>query len=177
MAKFEFTVIASGLDPQADDYEARFYDGACGDATVSFQNGHTILDFEREADSLTDAIISAVHDASNVGATLEAVEPDPLVSLSQMASRSGMSRAAMTNYFKGHRQEGFPAPKRHVTSQSPLWDWGDIAQWLYRQGRLSREEALSAGIVSAANEILERGVDRLPEQLAQRTIELEAELA
>ena len=52
MATFEFTVIASGLDPQSDDFEARFYEGKCDDATVSFQNGHTILDFEREARSI-----------------------------------------------------------------------------------------------------------------------------
>ena len=83
----------------------------------------------------------------------------------------------MTNYFKGHRQEGFPAPKRHVTSQSPLWDWADVARWLFRQGRISREEALEAGIVSAANEIIEHGIEDLPAKLEERTMQLEAALA
>jgi hypothetical protein len=177
MAMFEFSVIASGLDPQADDFEARFYEGACGDATVSFQNGHIILDFEREANSISAAIVSAVADVSAAGAIVERVEPDPLVNLSDMAARSGMTRAAMTNYFKGHRQEGFPAPKARVSSSSPLWDWADVAEWLYRHGRISKEEALEAGVVSAANELLECGIDALPQKLEERTMLLELTLA
>jgi predicted DNA-binding transcriptional regulator AlpA len=177
MATFEFTVIASGLDPQADDFEARFYDGRCGDATVSYQNGHTILDFEREAQSITEAIVSAVADATAAGAIVERVEPDPLVSLSDMAARSGMSRAAMTNYYKGHRQEGFPAPKARVTTASPLWDWADVAEWLFRHGRISKEEALAAGVVSATNELLECGVEALPAMLEERARQVEMALA
>lgn len=176
MATFEFTVIASGLDPQADDFERRFYDGQCDDATVSFQNGHTILDFERDAESITAAIVTAVRDVIAAGATVERVEPDPLVSLSDMAVRSGMSRAAMTNYYKGHRQEGFPAPTARVTTRSPLWDWADVAEWLFRHGRISKKEALAAGVVSAANELLECGADALPEKLEERTVRLEAAL-
>ena len=177
MAMFEFTVIASGLDPQADDFESKFYEGSCGDATVSFQNGHIILDFARDADSISKAIVSAVQDVTNTGAIVERVEPDPLVSLSDMAARSGMSRAAMTNYYKGYRQVGFPAPKARVTTQSPLWDWADVAEWLFRHGHISKEEALEAGVVSAANEILECGVEAMPERLQERTIQLEAALA
>lgn len=177
MATFEFTIIASGLDPQAGDFEARFYDDRCGDATVSFQNGHTILDFEREAKSITEAIVTAISDAIAAGARIERVEPDPLASLSDMATRSGMTRAAMTNYYKGHRQEGFPAPTARVTSASPLWDWAEVAEWLFRHGRISREEALEAGVVGAANQILEGGVEALSAKLEERAIQLEAALA
>ena len=83
----------------------------------------------------------------------------------------------MTNYYKGHRQEGFPAPKARVTTASPLWDWADVAEWLFRHGRISKEEALGAGVVSAANEIIEGGIVDLPVQLEERTIQLQAELA
>lgn len=177
MATFEFTVIASGLDPQSDDFEARFYEGKCDDATVSFQNGHTILDFEREARSITEAILTAVADATEVGAVVERVEPDPLVSLSDMALRSRMSRSAMTNYYKGHRQEGFPAPRARVTTASPLWDWAEVAKWLYRNGRISREDAISAGVVSAANDLLECDLESLSSELPRRTEQLERVLA
>lgn len=177
MATFEFTIIATGLDPEADDFESRFYDGACNDASVSFQSGHILLDFAREATSITEAIVTAVADATAAGATVERVEPDPLVSLSDMASRSGMSRAAMTNYYKGHRQEGFPAPKARITTASPLWDWADVAEWLFKHGRISKEEALEAGVVSAANDILECGVDAISERLEERAILVEMALA
>jgi hypothetical protein len=176
MATFEFTVIASGLDPQAENFETRFYEGNCDDATVSFQNGHIILDFEREAKSITEAIVTAVADAIAAGATVERVEPDPLVSLSDMATRAGMTRSAMTNYYKGHRQEGFPAPKARVTTQSPLWDWADVSEWLFRNGRISREDALEAGVVSAANELLGCDIEALPAKLEERTQQLKAAL-
>ena len=68
MATYEFSVVASGLDPQADDFERRFYEGRCDDATVSFQNGQIILDFEREANSITEAIVTAVRDVIEAGA-------------------------------------------------------------------------------------------------------------
>jgi hypothetical protein len=152
---FEFTIIATGLDPEAEDFESRFYDGDCHDASVSFQKGHILLDFAREADTLELAISSAVSDAQKAGATVKRVEPDPLVSLSDIASRAEMTRAAMTNYVKGHRQDGFPPPRLRVTTSSPLWDWADVAIWLYRRDRLDLETARNAVIVSAANDVLE----------------------
>ena len=39
MKKYEFSIIASGLDPEAEDFEKRFYDAGCDDATISFQKG------------------------------------------------------------------------------------------------------------------------------------------
>ena len=157
MEMFEFTIIATGLDPEADDFESRFYDGNCDDASVSFQKGHILLDFAREANSLEEAIETAVADAKEAGATVERVEPDPLVSLSDIASRADMTRSAMTNYVKGHRQEGFPPPRLRVTSQSPLWDWSEVAIWLYRRNRLDKAIAREAVVVSAANDALDCG--------------------
>lgn len=111
MKTYEFTIVAAGLDLQAEDFEARFYDARCDNALISFQKGHILVDFAREAESLEEAIASAVENVRQAGASVERVEPDPLVSLADMAARSNMSRSAMTNYFKGHRGEGFPAPQ------------------------------------------------------------------
>lgn len=154
MNNYEFTIIASGLDPRADNFEAQFYDAGCDDATVSFQKGHILIDFARDAVSLEDAIASAVESVQAVGATVDRVEPDPLVSLSDMATRSNLSRAAMTNYFKGDRGEGFPAPYARVTTDSPLWDWADASAWLYKHNRVSRDVAFEALVVSQANDVL-----------------------
>jgi hypothetical protein len=155
METYEFTVIATGLDPQDENFESYFYDAGCDDALVSFQKGHILIDFSRDADSLEDAIGSAVDNCRAAGAIVERVEPDPLVSLADIAARSDMSRSAMTNYFKGHRSEGFPAPIARVTTASPLWDWADVSLWLYKHDRISKEIAVGATVVSVANDILE----------------------
>lgn len=155
METFEFTIIATGLDPQAEDFEGRFFDAGCDDAIISFQKGHILVDFAREASSLEEAICSAVENVNSAGATVERVEPDPLVSLSDMAGRASLSRSAMTNYFKGDRGEGFPAPRARVTTDSPLWDWADASAWLYRHARVSRSVAVNAMVVSQANDVID----------------------
>lgn len=155
MRTFEFTIIATGLDPEAEDFESRFYDGDCDDSAVAFQKGHILVDFAREATSLAEAIESAVRDVRATGATVERVEPDPLVSLRDIASRAEMSAGAVSNYYKGERLAGFPPAKLRVTSPSPLWDWAEVAGWLFKHGRIDRKIAVEAATVSAANDALE----------------------
>ena len=154
MKKYEFSIIASGLDPQADDFETRFYDAGCSDATISFQKGHIIADFAREAESIDAAICSAVEGVEAAGAHVDRVEPDPLVNLSDIAARAGLTRAAISQYSKGQRSENFPSPVARVTSDTPLWDWATVATWLFRHQKLSREEAIEAEAVKAANEAI-----------------------
>lgn len=68
MKTHEFCIVASGLNPEADDFEARFLNAGCDDATVSFQKGHIIVDFTRGAESLDDVIASAIEGVQNAGA-------------------------------------------------------------------------------------------------------------
>ncbi len=70
---FKFSVIASGLDPQADDFEARFYDAGCEDATIAFQKGHIIVDFERKSNSIDEAVSTATAAVIAAGATVDRV--------------------------------------------------------------------------------------------------------
>lgn len=147
----EFTIVASGFDPASDDFVNRLHEAGCDDATVSFQKGLAILSFDREAITFSSAILSALSDVQSVGGKVERVEPDHLVSLSEIATRAGMTRAAITNYHKGDRGADFPAPKAKVTSPSPLWDWHEVAEWLCRRGKIDREEVVRARIVKEAN--------------------------
>ncbi len=176
MKTHEFSIIASGLDPTAEDFESRFFDAGCDDATVSFQMGHIIVDFAREADSFEEAIADAIKAVSKAGAKVERVEPDPLVSLSEMASRAGLQRAALTNYHKGLRGEHFPAPIARVTSKSPLWDWATVARWMFQHKKLEREIAVAAETVRKANEAICEGNLEIGSQLKKHAEEYSAEL-
>jgi hypothetical protein len=147
----EFTIVASGMDPQADDFEDRFFEAGCGDATISFQKGAIILEFAREAPSFAKALVSAFADVQRAGAKVERIEPDYLVSLSDIAARSGLSRAAISLYGKGERAQGFPAPVARVTSESPLWDWVDVARWMRQHRKLAANDVLQASLVREAN--------------------------
>ncbi len=71
MTTFEFTIIASGLDPEADDFEDRFYEAGCDDASIAFARGAILLQFAREAEDLDCAIKSAIEAVERAGATVE----------------------------------------------------------------------------------------------------------
>jgi predicted DNA-binding transcriptional regulator AlpA len=152
MKTYEFSVVASGLDPDDDAFEARFYDGGCDDATVSFQKGHVIVDFAREAETPQDAVDSAVADVERLGALVDRVEPDPLVTLAEIAARTGVSRASITQYVKGQRGPGgFPAPVARVTSGNPLWRWATVTGWLLARGKVGQEVVAEAEAIERAN--------------------------
>jgi hypothetical protein len=154
MKTFEFSIVASGVDPGRDDFESRFYEAGCDDATVSFQRGHTILDFAREAETADAAIASALADVRSVGATVDRIEPDPLVTLSEIAVRAGVTRAAISQYAGGRRSSGFPAPAAKVTTSSPLWRWAAVARWFAAHGKVGSDVADEAQAVEDANEAL-----------------------
>jgi predicted DNA-binding transcriptional regulator AlpA len=176
MKTYEFTIIASGLDPEAEDFEDRFYEAGCDDATISWQKGAIILEFAREAPSFAKALISAFADVQKAGAKVERIEPDYLVSLSDIAQRTGLSRAAISLYCKGERAEGFPAPVVRVTSESPLWDWVEVSHWMVRHKKLSDVEVLCARMVKEANLVAQSHTlrrDQFVKQLTKRAKEME----
>jgi len=176
MKTHEFTIVASGLDSEADDFEDRFYEAGCDDATISFQKGVIILEFAREAPTFANALISAFADVQQAGARVERIEPDYLVSLSDIAARAGLTRAAISLYGKGKRAQGFPAPVARVTSESPLWDWVDVAHWLVQHGKLSSSDVLEARMVKEAN-LVAQSHDLKPNQTVKRLEKRAAELA
>lgn len=171
MKTYEFSVIASGLDHNADDFEDRFYEAGCDDALVAFQKGHIIVDFAREANSIEEAIASAVENVRSTGASVDRVEPDPLVNLSEIADRTGTSRSAVSHYAKGTRGQGFPAPVAKVTDESPLWSWAAVARWFVARDQLTKEALIEAEVVKEANVVITQQGVSLFERL-KRTADL-----
>lgn len=157
MKTHEFAIIASGLDPMAEDFEDTFFEAGCSDATLSFQKGAIILEFARDAETFSSAVISAFSDVMGAGAKVERFEPDPLVNLSDIAARTGLSRAALSLYASGARAAHFPPPTARVTSDSPLWDWCLVSEWMYAHHKVDQEVVIRARLMKEANRIIETG--------------------
>jgi hypothetical protein len=164
MASFRFAIIAKGLDPHAADFEDRFFEAGCDDATIAFIKGNIVLQFEREARSFTHALASAIRDVSRAGATVVRVEPDDLVSLSDIAERIGTTRASISQHARGVRGRSFPAAIARLTTDMPLWDWVEVARWEYRRKRnlRTRRLVLHARLVQEVN----RRIARYPRSLS-----------
>ena len=66
MPTYQFTLIVEGPDPQGGERLDALYESGCDDALVGRGHGAQYLDFDREAASLEDAILSAVADVERV---------------------------------------------------------------------------------------------------------------
>jgi hypothetical protein len=151
MKTFEFTVIITGQDIEDDDFIDAVFEAGCDDSTLSLQKGVIIADFTRESVSFSRAVIQACQQLQSTGATIERVEPDHLVSLSEIAERSNLSRQAISLYIKGDRQDHFPGPAAKVTSKHPLWDWHEVTQWLFERNYIDRKTVVQARVVKEVN--------------------------
>lgn len=151
MKSYSLTIIASGLDSNNLEYADRFFEAGCDDSTISLQKGLFVLEFDRLAEGFEAALITAIRDVKRAGATIERIEPDHLVSASEIASRSGITRAAVSLFAAGKRGDGFPAPIARVTTDSPLWDWAEVAQWMEQKKELSKEVVEEAFVIRDMN--------------------------
>src|SRR5690625_189957 len=89
----EFTLIIETQANLEDGLEDTLFEAGCDDATLSFRKGIAYLDFDREADSLESAIISAIQQVEQTGLNLwvKRVEPSDLVTSGEIARRLGRS--------------------------------------------------------------------------------------
>ena len=78
MKTYTFTLVLSGFIELSEDVEDRLFESGCDDALLSFRDGVPYLDFDREEESLREAILSAIHDVegADIGARVIRVEPD-----------------------------------------------------------------------------------------------------
>lgn len=153
MSEYEFVLVVDGTVDD-DDVIGRLYDAGCDDATFGSVDGVGFGEFEREADTFADAVSSAIRDVESVeGIEVRRVEPDDLVTLSEIAERLGRTRESVRLLAAGERGRGdFPAPVSHLRSRFRFWRWSDIAAWA---GTTSAEEMDRARFVAVLNAGLE----------------------
>lgn len=148
---YDFTFVVNA-DPHIEDFEDVFINAGCDDATFILLRGSTAISFDREAPSYKDAVFSAYKQIARTGAAVLRFEPDFLVSASEIAERSGLSRAAVSLFIKGERRDGFPHPSARINSSNPLWDWVSVSKWLVDHKGLPSEkhrEALISRLINA----------------------------
>jgi hypothetical protein len=111
MALYNFTLTLSGVTARTVGLEDALHAAGCADALVCFYGTAVYLEFDRERDSLEQAILSAIADiesASALNARVESVD-SALVGLSDIAELTGLTRQAIALLKDGARGSGqFP---------------------------------------------------------------------
>ncbi len=157
---YQFTLVLKNVDEDTSGLEDSLYEAGCDDALINFRSGTVYLDFDREAVSLEDAVISAIRDveSSSVKAVVASVAPEDLVTESEIAKRLETNRQRVSLWIKGVRknQLAFPKPVMKLSGRSPLWKWFDIVTWLYESSIISeKEKVINAEFVEDINAVLE----------------------
>jgi len=160
MREYDFTLVLSDdIRDFTDDQVDALYDAGCDDATIAQRYGRVFVTFSREAESLTEAIISAINDIrrANIGAEVMRVDCNDLVTQAEIARRAGRTRAAIALYISGARGPGsFPPPVCNIEDGQPLWHWYEVAKWMSQQDIISETRSRDAQEVAAINAYLEQ---------------------
>lgn len=74
MAKYEFTLILKGSHELTEEVADRLFDAGCDDGSPGTCDGEFAIDFHRTANTLEDAIKSAIGNVKSAGFDVERVE-------------------------------------------------------------------------------------------------------
>jgi hypothetical protein len=135
--------------------------GGCPDAVgLGISNCVPHIAFSIEANSLLDAVVSAIQQVESlgIGAKVQRLEPDELVGLSDIGRRIGVTRESVRLYANGERGPGgFPHPVATPSKNARVWKWLDVLKW-YTDNRLSnvdKEMTKDAATIATINSALE----------------------
>jgi hypothetical protein len=144
-------VVSEHID---DDGANRLFDAGVDDGLVeSGPLGHSI-GFDREASSLSEAVLSAVDAVEQAGFEVLRVEPDDLVSASDVAERTGRSRQSISFLIGGERGPGGWPRAVAGNVRSPLWRWNEVAEWFETLDGSHSVDRDAAVFLAAVNEVL-----------------------
>lgn len=73
---WRFTLFLKDLDRFSEELSNRLYEAGCDDATLSSSGGRSEIGFDREADTLQQAIRTAIENVRSVGLDVDHVEID-----------------------------------------------------------------------------------------------------
>jgi hypothetical protein len=130
MHTHEFTFVLASK-PTGEELDVLFEIGG-GDATPETTgDGTSWLHFDREADSLAAALVSALGTVERAGLQVVAVRSDDLVTLRELAQRTSRSYESVRLLAAGKRGPGgFPAPLS--TDGWTLYSWAQVRPWFAR---------------------------------------------
>lgn len=155
---YSFTLVLKNVNENTNGLEDSLFETGCDDALINFKNGAVYLEFDREASSLEEAVISAIQDvqSSTIDAEVASVAPDNLVTESEIAKRLKKSRQAVSLWIKGERRQFFPHPIMRLTEKSPLWSWSEVVTWFYENKIIDDQKIVKNALFFAnINAVLE----------------------
>lgn len=153
--EFDFNLVLD-VPEITGELESALFEAGCDDAVLTSSDGVVRLCFIREAQMLSDALISAWNDVRKAGVTVIRSDFCNLVNQSEIAARVGCSRQVINQYVHGKRgPKDFPPPVCFLHDEVPLWSWCEVSEWLYRHGVISDSQRQKAMALDVFNNLLD----------------------
>jgi hypothetical protein len=165
----EFTLVLDGPQVLQPVHLGAWFEAGCDDATFGEVDGVGYADFARRGPSAPDAILSAIAQIESAVPSIRVirVEPDDLVSASDIAARLGRSRESVRLLVAGERGPGgFPPPLSHLKARGRLWRWAEVAGWAQEALGIEIADGGQQIFVAALNDALD--LRRLSPELRAR---------
>ncbi len=126
----QFTLIVEGADLQSEPVFDALFEAGCDDATVARVDGVQYIDFDRNAASPGEAILSAVRDVKSVaGLRVTRVANLNPVSKANIADREPCTLDSVGLFVTSAPGPiGFPSPVIDPHSPYRLAPWSDLGQ-------------------------------------------------
>lgn len=163
---YQFTLVLKDVDENTVGLEDTLFEAGCDDALINYRDGTVYIDFDREAESLKEAVMSAIKNIEkSLGKIVASVAPEDWVTESDIAKRTSNTRQTVSLWAKDKRRKSFPKPVMKLSDRSPFWKWREVAEWLYTNKLISEKELESAAFLENINVVLE---ERDPKILMER---------
>jgi len=136
---YRFSLALEGFSKPSSKIEDALFGAGCDDAILYFRNRTAFLEFDRVADSIRQAILSAVANIHNadIGARVVRVEPGDPVNAAEIARRLKVTKEYVRLLIQGKRSKvHFPPPLGGIKKKTAIWSWADVAFCLHKSTKL-----------------------------------------
>jgi hypothetical protein len=158
MSIFDFTLLFTGPDAQTDERLDALFEAGCDDATFGSRENIQFADFSREAETMAEAIATAVETLERTveGVQVFRIEPEELVSPAVIGARTSRSDQSITYLYAGVRGPGdFPSPAAWVDARKKLWRWSEVVSWFRVKKGIEFDVTGSVEAIALFNSILD----------------------
>lgn len=177
LTNYELTFVIDPISEELEDYLTENVD-----AMIASHSGLHVVTMSAPGSTGLEAAKSALEDLRAAGVTVHRLDLD-LVSQANIATRTGKSRQAVSNWVSGQRQICNQFPRPFTGSTGPLWLWSDVNEWLRRTTGLDHDGFTYPGLEdiqkfnswldeearSTSGKVLVRYVDPSDESVGART--------
>lgn len=131
MTTYAFALFVEGVDILTGPALDALYEAGLDDASVSGVGTAQLVEVDRDARSLAEAVTSAIRQVEGAvrGARVARVEADELVSQGQIAERTGRTRESLRLLEHGERGPGGYPSAAVTDGRTRLWRWAEVAAW------------------------------------------------